>query len=337
MVVYSFLPKVDLHRHLDGDVRADVLFDLASKDGIELPYSTSEDLSKYFQELRDKGFVALLQQGFGLVTSLMQSKENIKKVAYEGVRNLKSDGIVYGEFRFAPQYHTGKSKYYGHDKSKTEGLSYSDVLDASLEGLREGERDFGVKTGLIVCIGREADPSLGIKVAEAAVEYSSKGVVALDLACDEASFPPERHKKAFELTFDTPLGRTVHAGEFGPQLYENMITSIQELKANRLGHARTISRYPGLIDLTIQKNVGLEMCPTSNVFCGHIHDISELEIPKLLRQGALVTVNTDDPAMFGYSLSDTFEELSHKMDLSPATFLKLQENALDVAFLKRSE
>ncbi|MBI2666056.1 adenosine deaminase [Candidatus Woesearchaeota archaeon] len=328
------LSKIDLHRHLDGDVKTEVLYRLAEKDKIHLPVSSPEELEKYFAELRTENFVDLLQKGFGLVTSLMQSEENLYTVAYEEGRNLAEDGIVYAELRFAPQYHTGDSLYYGH-QSKNK-LSYQQIIKAVAEGCKAAEKDFSVSTKLIVCIGREVDAEKGREIVHAALACLDE-VVAIDLACDEATYPPERHLRAFQETFDTPLGRTVHAGEFGTQRERNMWKALKRLRADRLGHAIPLAENKELLAYVKENKIGIESCPKSNKYIGLISKYTQLGIPQLLAEGILVSVNSDDPAMFGYTLTDTLCELAGEEKLTLADVMKLQQNALEMAFLDEEE
>ncbi len=328
------LPKIDLHRHLDGDVKPHVLFELAEKNKmnpINVPADSPETLDHYFWKLRQEGVVALLQKGFGLVTALLQTEENLYRVAFEEVRNLAEDGIIYAEVRFAPQYHTGESVYYGH--AKRNRLSYQDIIAAVSNGLRDGEKVFSVKTGLIVCIGREAETEKGVAIARCLDEK----VVAIDLACDEASYPPERHISAYAETFTTKIKRTVHAGEFGNQPYHNIVTSINELKADRLGHAIPLAKYPELVDVVSSGRIGIEMCPKSNKYCGFIQSYEDLQIPQLMSHGVLISINSDDPAMFGYTLTDTLYELVNEGYLTMEEAVATQRNAAESAFLSEHE
>ncbi len=327
-------PKIDLHRHLDGDVKTSVLYALAEKDHLPLPVSSPEELEKYFAGLRTGSFVELLQKGFGLVTSLMQSEENLFTVAYEEGRNLAEDHIVYAELRFAPQYHTGESIYYGHQKKNK--LSYQQIIHAVAQGLKSAERDFGVPTKLIVCIGREAEPEKGREIAQAALSCLDE-VVALDLACDEATYPPERHLIAYQETFSTPLKRIVHAGEFGTQQEKNMWKALRDLRADRLGHAILLARNPELLAYVKENRIGIESCSKSNRFMRLISKYSQLGIPHLLAERILVSINSDDPAMFGYTLTDTLYELAQEENLTLADLSKLQQNALESSFLNPEE
>jgi adenosine deaminase len=329
------LPKIDLHRHLDGDVRPDTILELAEKERVKLPARDAIGLEKYFAELRSRSVQQLFTEGFGKVTSLMQSPENLSRVAYEEVRNLRQDNVIYGEIRFAPYYHTGESAYYGHLKDGTKaGMSYEEVITAVAGGLEKGRKDFGVRTGIIACVNRELEAEQGVKIVQAAVRCIDRGVVGIDLACDEATYPPERHSDAFRFTFDSAIGRTVHAGEFGNQPYKNMKTALQILLADRIGQAIPLQKHDDLITLIRDNKVGVEMCPESNLVTGFIKSRSELGIYKLLREKVLVSVNSDDPAIFGYTLSDSFSRLMEECSFGLREMRRLQLNAAGTAFLK---
>lgn len=328
-------PKIDLHRHLDGDIRPEVIFQLAEKDGVPLPVEEPSGLATYFQSLKDRGLEPLFTKGFGLVTSLLQSEENLELAAYEEVRNLAVDGIVYGEIRFAPQYHTGTSTYYGHQRRTP--LTYREIIAAVHSGLERGERDFAVPTRLIISIGREVSPEEGVAVAQGALDSMDLNVVAVDLACDEANFPPEIHLPAYELTFDTDLGRTVHAGECTSQPESNMDRAVDLLQAHRISHAIDLHKHLDLQEKIRAGEVALEMCPASNHYCGFIETYRDLHLDRLVEAGLLVSIHSDDPAMFGFTLSESLATLLDEYSWGEQELRRLQLNALEGAFLEDRE
>lgn len=331
-------PKIDLHRHLDGDVLEEDIFLLAQRAKIPLPVKTAGELKDYFRQLRENDLKSLFQKGFGLITGVMQTEENLAYVAFREAEHLAQDGIIYAELRFAPQYHTGESAYYGHAQSgPRQKLNYQTIIRAVSRGLKRGEKEFGVKTKIIVCIGREAEPEVGVKVAKAAIDCIPDGVVALDLACDEATYPPGRHLPAFELTFDSPLKRTVHAGEFGNQPYENIKTAIFKLKADRLGHAISISQHEDLLKTVVEKKIGLEFCPLSNKVCGFVKSHRDLNINNLIGRGTLVSINTDDPGIFDFTLSDALADVLKDSADPPRVLRQFQINAINSSFLNQDE
>jgi len=333
MIDFEKMPKIDLHRHLDGDIDPRLLFLIAKSNKVDIGFKNSEELLRYFKKLTKQGLVPLLTEGFGLVTSLTQTARNLKFIAFEEVYNLKQEGIIYAEIRFAPQYHCqGRQTYYRQLKTKNEELSYREVIAAVARGLKQGYKNFGVPTRLIICIGREIDPKEGVEIARAAIKCQDLGVIAIDLACDEINFPPNRHSNAFAITTNSGLKRTVHAGEFGHRKIQNIWDAIDNLCADRLGHAVDLAQAPKLIETVKERNIGIEMCPLSNRFTGAIKSINELKINELLKQGVRVTLNSDDPKMFGYTLSDTFEKVAKAFKFGKKEIEKLLLNSVQVAF-----
>ena len=228
---------------------------------------------------------------FGVPTGAMQTAEDIKSMALAHSRYLKSQNTVYAESRFAPQYHTFK------------GLKLDEVIGHALEGFAQAEEETGVKVNPIICIGREVDSEEGEKIVKAALNFADRGVVGIDLACYEPPFPPERFAKAFALTFDSPLKRTVHADEMfseedKKQGFRNLYTALTLLRADGIGHAIHLHENKDLIELIVERNVRLESNPVSNLTCNFIESVEDLHLDELVKAGVKVTINSDDPAMW---------------------------------------
>ena len=319
------IPKAVVHVHLDGSVPAEDVLKLSrqqeidvligDKDPLENPLPkksleerkilTPNQLREYWAQWDTYSVPCL----FSAATNLMQTYQGAVELARAHVRSLVAQNIIYAETRFAPQYSTRDGK-----------ISIDAAVEAVLVGLDQGMqearttgKDITVK--LIVCIGREEPLEVGIKVARAALKYQNKGVVALDLACYEAldhkrdaeqkSRTAETHYPAFELTFDSALKRTVHAGEMmkdDEANLRNIHYALTQLRADGIGHGIPLWRrtYQGndLVQLMLDRNVRLESNPVSNLFLGFIEQPEELHLDELLRAGVLVTVNIDDPAMW---------------------------------------
>lgn len=322
------LPKLELHRHLDGAVQPKLIFDLAQKNKIDLPVNNLKELKKYYQITKQTTAAEFVQK-FDLVISLMQTPENIQTIAYEQVLNLKKENILYAELRFAPQYHDRK------------GLNYVQVITNVLLGLRKGYQKTGVLTNLIICIGRESEPELGEKIVKAALEFENDQgpvrVVAIDLACDEANYPPERHLSAYQLTFNSYLKRTVHAGEFGQQRLKNIKTAINLLRADRLGHAVPLATNQTLMDLVKKKNIGIESNPFSNLICQEIENLNDLQLDKYFNQGIKFSINSDDPAMMFTSLSDNLDQIRQAYNWGFKELKSITFNTIDISFASSLE
>ena len=194
------VPKVLLHDHLDGGLRTQTIIELA-KDlkYTKLPTSDPGELSEWFFRGANKGNLVEYLQGFEHTCAVMQTKEALQRIAYEMMEDMKNDGVCYVETRFAPVFHTAK------------GLYYEDIINAVLEGLEKGKRDFGVGYGLILCGMRNMKNTL--EIAELAVNFRRQGVVGFDLAGEERGYPPKKHIEAFQFIKRENFNITIHAGE----------------------------------------------------------------------------------------------------------------------------
>ncbi len=297
-----------LHLHWDGSIPVESLFSLAERRQRQLflpdkdlndqtiTYtSDAERLIDTPEKLRQfqHGLLTRYKMGdvFGVPISFMQTKEDLAEMAIALCRYLKEQNSPYAEVRFAPQYHLRA------------GLSLDQVIGYSLDGFLQGKEETGVKTKLIISIGREAPAEVGDMAVKAALNFAERGVVGIDLACCEPGNPPEKHLSAFRLTFDSPLKRTVHAGEMcsKEENLRNIYVALTELRADGIGHALPL--YQGVhqrVDLTERmacQKIRLESNPLSN-YQFFIQDLEDLHLDELVRAGVLVTINPDDPAMW---------------------------------------
>src|SRR5580765_6353981 len=178
------LPKVLLHEHLDGVLRPQTIIELAkSIDYDQLPTQNPEELAHWFHQGANQGSLPLYLEGFAHTIAVMQTEEALERIAYEMMEDMKRDGVIYVESRFAPIFHTEK------------GLHWEDVVNAVLAGMERGKRDFGVEYGLLICGMRNMHHML--EMAELAVDFRERGVVGLDLAGEEGGYPPKKHVDGF--------------------------------------------------------------------------------------------------------------------------------------------
>jgi adenosine deaminase len=298
-------PKVLLHDHLDGGLRAETVIDLARLSGYDkLPTTDVGNLTAWFQEASDSGSLERYLETFDHTVGVMQSREALIRVAAECAEDLANDGVVYAEVRYAPELHTST------------GLSLDQVVEAVLEGFRRGSDGRGIRVGTLLTAIRHQARSM--EIAELAVRYRDVGVVGFDIAGAEAGYPPTRHLDAFEYLQRENSHFTIHAGEgFGlPSIWQ----AIQWCGADRLGHGvRIIDDIQVATDGTAKlgrlaayvrdKRIPLEMCPTSNLQTGAATSIADHPIGLLRRLYFRVTVNTDNRLMSGTSVSKEFAKL----------------------------
>ncbi|MEP6598627.1 MAG: adenosine deaminase, partial [Actinomycetota bacterium] len=304
-------PKVVLHDHLDGGLRPQTVVELAASSGYDdLPATDGDKLAQWFRDSADSGSLERYLETFAHTVGVMQTVEGITRVAREAAEDFADDGVVYAEVRWAPEQHVAG------------GLSLERVVDAALEGFRQGEanaaqRGNRIRVGAIATAMRHAARSR--EIAEVAVAYRDRGVVGFDIAGAEAGFPPTRHLDAFEYLRRENFHFTIHAGEaFGlPSIWE----AIQWCGTDRLGHGvrivddiADVSDGSGadpsrpvvlgrLAQYVRDKRIPLEMCPSSNVQTGAAPSILEHPIGLLRRLHFRVTVNTDNRLMSGTSMT----------------------------------
>jgi adenosine deaminase len=259
---------------------------------------------------------------FELPLKLMQTKSAIARIAYELVEDAALEGVRYIEIRFAPHLHLEK------------GLSLETVIEAALEGAKNGEGQTGTRANLILCCMRHLTPESSLELVEAGKSFLGQGVVALDLAGDEQNFPPEAHAEAFERAKNYGYHRTVHAGETGNP--ENIRKSIEILYAERIGHGVCLENDPVLFKSLQHSNIALEMCPTSNLHTKAAESYFSHPLHRYLTQGIRVTLNTDNRTVSGITLREEFKNM-HQAGLNIADVEKLYQNAVDSIFDSEDE
>jgi adenosine deaminase len=330
-------PKVLLHDHLDGGLRPATVLDLAPGAGHALPADDAESLRRWFAESADSGSLERYLETFDHTVAVMQSAENLRRVARECVEDLADDGVVYAEIRYAPEQHLRG------------GLSLEQVVEAVKAGFEEGEeaarRDGEpiVVRQLLTAMRHQARSR---EIAELVVRYRDEGVVGFDIAGAEAGFPPTRHLDAFEFLQRENAHFTIHAGEaFGlPSIWE----AIQWCGADRLGHGVRIIddihetsdggfALGRLASYVRDKRIPLEMCPRSNVQTGAAKSIAEHPIGILKDLGFRVTVNTDNRLMSGTSMTEEMWGLVEAFGFTLADLRWFTINAMKSAFLPFDE
>ncbi len=298
-------PKVLLHDHLDGGLRPQTILELARDSGYDLPTDDPEELRRWFIADTPGGDLVTYLRGFAHTTAVMQTPDQIARVAAECALDLARDGVVYAEVRFAPELHLQR------------GMTMEGAARAALEGFAAGSRDAAAEGRPIVVrtlLSAMRQAHVSTAVARVAVALRDEGVAGFDIAGPEDGFPPTDHLEAFEIIQRENFHLTIHAGEaFGlPSIWE----AIQFCHAERLGHGVRIVddltrdgdtwRLGRLAQFVRDRRIPLEVCPTSNVHTGIASSVATHPIERLRQLRFRVTVNTDNRLMSGISLSSEF-------------------------------
>ncbi len=315
---FRTLPKIELHCHLDASVRIATVADLGRQIGLTLPEPLAPALvaPEICLDLAD--FLLRID----LALEVMQHRDQLVRIAREFAEDLAADGVIYGEVRFAPQLHL------------RQGLSLQEVVDAVHEGLHQGQQEFGVATGLILCCLRHESTQRSVEIAKLALANREK-VCALDLAGDEARFPGAAHAEAFALARTQGLRRTVHAGEAAGA--DSIREALELLGAERIGHGVRIQESCEVEQAVKDASVALEMCPLSNVQTRATSSLANHPIDRLLRNGVRVTVSTDARTVSPTTVSSEFDRLAQTFGWGLEEFWRCQHHAADAAFVSPQE
>ena len=326
-------PKVLLHDHLDGGLRATTIVELADQTGYTgLPTTDPDELGSWMTRGASRKDLVLYLETFAHTVGVMQTPEALVRVARECAEDLADDGIVYAEVRFAPELHLERD------------MALDDVVEAVQEGFRAGSEGRPIEVRTLLTAMRTAARSL--EIADLAVRWRDRGVCGFDIAGAEAGFPPTRHLDAFEHIRGENFHLTIHAGEaFGlPSIWE----ALQLCGAERLGHGVRIvddiavspdgSAHLGRLAAMVRdRRVPLELCPTSNVHSGAAPSIAEHPIGLLADLRFRVTVNTDNRLMSAITLSREMANVTEAFGWGWDRLEWLTINAMKSAFLPFDE
>lgn len=319
MMIDPSLPLIDLHRHLDGNVRLETIIDLARKHKLPLPAWEVEALRPYVQVTDPQPGVMAFISKFRLMMLVLIDYDACWRVAYENVEDARKEGLDYVELRFSPWF-----------MAEAHALDPAGVTEAVVAGVRAGQRDFGMPVNLIGIISRTYGPEVGWKELDALLTQREY-LVGLDLAGDEAHFPGDLFVEHFRKGREAGWQITVHAGEIaGPQ---SIWQAIHELGAKRIGHAVAAIQDPRLMDYMAEHAIAVESSLTSNVQTMTTSDYAAHPIRVFVEQGMRVTLNTDDPGISAIDLIHEYEKAAPAAGLSVEQIRQIQANTLEAAFL----
>jgi adenosine deaminase len=317
------LPLTDLHRHLDGNIRTKTILELGQHFGVTLPAYKIEELTPHVQIVEAEpslvAFLSKLDWGVAVLGNL----DACRRVAYENVEDALNAQIDYAELRFSPYYMAMKHQ-----------LPIAGVVEAVVDGVQAGIRDFGIQANLIGIMSRTFGPDACQQELDV-ILTQKQHIVAVDLAGDELGQPGERFISHFKQVRDAGLRVTVHAGEAAGS--DSMWQAIKELGAERIGHGVKAVHDPKLMDYLAKHRIGIESCLTSNFQTSTVDSLARHPVKQFLEHGILACLNTDDPAVEGIELPYEYEVAAPQAGLSQQQIRQAQINGLELAFLSDSD
>lgn len=318
----SRLPKAELHVHLDGSLRPETMIELAREYGAQLPAWEPEALRDHMHVKDARNLLDYLAR-FDTTLAVMQTAESLERIAYELAEDAARENVRYLEVRYCPALHT------------RDRLSLTDAVDAPLRGLRAAERDHKVRAQLIICGLRHMEPAVAVEMAELAVAYKDRGVIAYDLAGGEADNMPTKFQEAFDIVANRNMAITIHAGEAaGP---ESIHEAVHHCHANRIGHGTRLYEDPDLMRYVNDFRIPLEINLTSNVQTRVAPTLEAHPLRRFYDEGLVVSLNTDNRLISGTTVTEEYWRAHEALDFDWDELCDLALMGFESAFLPFQE
>jgi len=312
------MPKIELHLHLEGAFTFEFLFGLIKKYN-DLEVKSIDELKQKFVF---KDFQHFIEMWFWK-NKFFRTAEDFEESTYQTIKNLSSQNVIYAEVFFSP---------WDFEPS---GLKVETIAEATISGIRKAEKDFPIKCGLIVDIVRNHGSATAMDRLKQITPYLNKGIIGLGLGGNERNFPASDFKEVFREAKKRGFRLTAHAGEAaGP---ESVWSAIIDLEAERIGHGVRAIEDQRLIDYLVEEKIPLEICISSNIKTKVYSSLNEHPFSDLFKKGVNVTINSDDPPMFGSNITDEFDLIYNEWGYSDKEFQQLTTTAVDVSFLPKDE
>lgn len=316
------LPKAELHLHIEGTLEPELMFSLASRNQVPLPYADVQAVKDAYQFSDLQSFLDLYYAG----ASVLVTEQDFYDLAMAYLQRAHADGLVHVEIMFDPQTHTHR------------GIAIETVFAGLARALREARDTLSISSYLLLSFLRHLSEDDAFATLEAALplrdQYADLWIgVGLDSA--EKGNPPEKFARLYARCAELGFRCVAHAGEEGPADYVR--AALDTLRVERIDHGVRTSDDPDLLQSVIQQQIPLTVCPLSNLKLGVVSDLSNHNLARLLRAGAMITLNSDDPAYFGGYVLDNYVASAQALDLSHDELVTLAANSLQASFLPAAD
>ncbi len=304
------LPKAELHLHLEGSLEPELLFALAERNKIALPWGDVESLRGAYAFNNLQEFLDLYYQG----ANVLRHEQDFYDLTWAYLEKCKAQNVIHSEPFFDPQTHTDR------------GVPFEVVLDGITGALRDGRDKLGISSGLILSFLRHLSEDEAQATLDRALPFRD-AFVAVGLDSSEVGHPPSKFRRVFDRARAEGFLTVAHAGEEGPPEY--IWEALDLLKVSRIDHGVRAAEDPKLIERLIDEQIPLTVCPLSNTKLCVFDDMSQHNILDLLERGVKVTVNSDDPAYFGGYVTENFQALHESLGMTQDQARRLAQNSLD--------
>lgn len=308
------LPKAELHVHIEGTLEPELMFALAQKNNIELSYKSVEEVRNAYNFTSLQSFLDIYYAG----ANVLITQSDFFDMTWAYLLTCKAQNILHTEIFFDPQTHTKR------------GINFETVVKGITQALQKGEKELGISSFLIMCFLRHLSEEEAFETLHASLPFKEL-IIGVGLDSSEVGHPPSKFKKVFEEARNMGYNVVAHAGEEGDSSY--IWEAIKLLHVTRIDHGIRCDEDEHLVKFLIEKQIPLTVCPLSNTKLKAVASMEKHNVLTLLRQGVLVTLNSDDPAYFGGYLNANYEAIAKHLEVSEAELKQLARNSFHASFL----
>ena len=312
------LPKAELHLHIEGTFEPDLMFELAERNNITLPYESVEALHKAYDFSRLQDFLDIYYQGM----NVLRTEQDFYDLTWAYLEKVNAQNVRHVEIFFDPQGHVDR------------GIAFETALNGIYSALSAAQKEFDISFGIIMCFLRHLDEDDAFKTLELAMPHKDR-IIGVGLDSSEMGHPPSKFKNVFAKAREAGFHIVAHAGEEGPPEY--IYEALDLLKVERIDHGNTSLQDAELLKRLAKEQMPLTVCPLSNTKLCVVDDMKNHPLPKMLEAGLKVTINSDDPAYFGGYLNENYEAISPIINDDKNVLSQLAKNSFESAFISESE
>ncbi|MEZ9534892.1 adenosine deaminase [Vibrio splendidus] len=308
------LPKVELHLHIEGTLEPELMFELAKRNNVSIPFENPDQVREAYQFHNLQSFLDIYYQG----ANVLIHQQDFYDLTWAYLLKCQQDNVVHTEIFFDPQTHTER------------GIGFDTVVGGITQALQKAEQELGISSQLIMCFLRHLDEDSAFETLKQALPYKDK-IIAVGLDSSEQGNPPEKFKHVFQEAISQGFLTVAHAGEEGPA--QNISDALSLLGITRIDHGVRCVEDDDLMEQLIAKRTPLTVCPLSNTKLKVFETMQQHNIVKLLRKGLCVTINSDDPAYFGGYMNDNFLAVANAHPLTKNELAQFSINAIEASFV----
>ncbi len=308
------MPKAELHLHIEGTFEPELMFEIAQRNNIDLPYADVEALRKAYDFSQLQDFLDIYYQGM----NVLQKEQDYYDLTWAYLQRIYAQNVIHTEIFFDPQGHTSR------------GVAFETALNGIYRALEAGQKELGISFGLIMCFLRHLDADDAMATLEQALPHKDK-IIGVGLDSSELGHPPEKFTEVFKKAKEEGFLIVAHAGEEGPPDY--VYQALDLLKVDRIDHGNRALEDKALTKRIADEGIALTVCPLSNLKLCVVDDLKNHPMREMLQAGLKATMNSDDPAYFGGYMNENYIQLAEALRLTQEEIVTLARNGFEAAFV----